>query len=820
MECIIKNGGLVDATVLVPQLDFQESHFTPLLFAIELKCLPSVKVLLRSGASVNVKVNSNGRTVLFTAVQTNTFKIVKEVLDYKPDITEFDNKQSLPLAVSGNGEISRLIVNSLLDYGLVIDATFIHDMNFIFEAVTNGHISIVGQLLERGANVNSKDSNDNSILYRAVEQDNLKMVEEILKYKPDVNEKSSIESFTIAVSGDGDHSKRIVESLLEYGFSINSERLQDKTFIFNAVKKNHVSMVGHLLSRGMDVNIKDHLGYSILYTAVRHKNLNMVQEILKYKPDIQDTSNIQSLTMGVSAYAKSLQLIVENLLEYGFPITSKNKQNEKFMLDTIRNHHLKVMDLLIKSGANVNAEIQGKCLLEVGFSSRYHYHTDMAKLLIENGAQVKNELLKKAAENWKPDFVELFLQHGADPNFTDENGRTLLYDIANTSISCNAETRSIAISLLKFGAKIDTQTKQGNTVLHVCCKDGGYFQKGDVEFLCKHGARVDIKNESGKTALHLVIESGNIATVRTLLSHGANIHSRDNEGRTPLHIACLLWITEKIRFLIEHGANVDCKDNNGGSAIQVSLRADGRLANSTGNIKIMSETDCNTFDLMLNCSSNNIQDLIKTTELLMSKQQSSNYNRSRMRCTLVKHVSKLRELGFHDDEDDIQFQRMFKQLTNTIDQRELTTFVSRCSVEVQIMKVESIGDTKISYYDFLRKTCHRVALCLKNKSFCTGLELSQFKTSFPSYATMVENKFKQGQMRLNLLKEVNLERQYLFPELTFDCVQELLEYLDIEDFHTLVRVFPADRNVSVVENPTSPIATDKEDILDISTLAL
>uniref|UniRef100_A0A8D9A4M9 Ankyrin repeat protein RF_0381 n=1 Tax=Cacopsylla melanoneura TaxID=428564 RepID=A0A8D9A4M9_9HEMI len=625
-------------------------------------------------------------------------------------------------------------------------------MNFIFEAVTNGHISIVGQLLERGANVNSKDSNDNSILYRAVEQDNLKMVEEILKYKPDVNEKSSIESFTIAVSGDGDHSKRIVESLLEYGFSINSERVQDETFIFNAVKKNHVSMVGHLLNRGMDVNIKDNLGYSILYTAVRHKNLNMVQEILKHKPDKHDTSNIQSLTMGVSAYAKSSQLIVEKLLEYGFPITSENKQSEKFMLDTIINHHLKVMDLLIKGGANVNAEIQGKCLLEVGFSSRYHYHTDMAKLLIENGAQVKNELLKKAAENWKPDFVELFLQHGADPNFADENGRTVLHDIANSTSITNAKTRSILMSLLKFGG---------------------------------------------------------------------NIHSRDNEGRTPLHIACLLWITEKIQFLIEHGANVDCKDNNGGSAIQVSLRADGRLANSTGNLyNTMSETDCNTFDLMLNCSYNNIQDLIKTTELLMSEQNSLNYNRSRMRCTLVKHFSKLRELGFHDDEDDIQFQRMFKQLTNTIDQRELTTFVSRCSVEVQIMKVESIGDTKISYYDFLRKTCHRVALCLKNESLCTGLELSQFRTSFPSYATMVENKFKQGQMRLNLLKEVNLKRQYLFPELTFDCVQELLEYLDIEDFHTLVRVFPADRNVSVVENPTSPIATDKEDILDISTLAL
>uniref|UniRef100_A0A8D9A4M2 Ankyrin repeat protein RF_0381 n=1 Tax=Cacopsylla melanoneura TaxID=428564 RepID=A0A8D9A4M2_9HEMI len=695
-------------------------------------------------------------------------------------------------------------------------------MNFIFEAVTNGHISIVGQLLERGANVNSKDSNDNSILYRAVEQDNLKMVEEILKYKPDVNEKSSIESFTIAVSGDGDHSKRIVESLLEYGFSINSERVQDETFIFNAVKKNHVSMVGHLLNRGMDVNIKDNLGYSILYTAVRHKNLNMVQEILKHKPDKHDTSNIQSLTMGVSAYAKSSQLIVEKLLEYGFPITSENKQSEKFMLDTIINHHLKVMDLLIKGGANVNAEIQGKCLLEVGFSSRYHYHTDMAKLLIENGALVKNELLKKAVENCKSDFVDLFLQHGADPNFVDENGRTVLHCIANnTSISHYAKTRSIAISLLKFGAKIDTQTKQGNTVLHVVCGKKGYFEE-DVEFLCKHGARVDIKNESGETALHLVIESGDIATVRTLVSHGANIHSRDNEGRTPLHIACLLWITEKIQFLIEHGANVDCKDNNGGSAIQVSLRADGRLANSTVNRYNISETDCDTFDLMLNCSYNNIQDLIKTTELLMSEQQSLIYNRSRMhmRCTLLKHISKLRELGFHDDEDDIQFQRMFKQLTNTIDQRELTTFVSRCSVEVQIMKVESIGDTKISYYDFLRKTCHRVALCLKNESLCTGLELSQFRTSFPSYATMVENKFKQGQMRLNLLKEVNLKRQYLFPELTFDCVQELLEYLDIEDFHTLVRVFPADRNVSVVENPTSPIATDKEDILDISTLAL
>jgi hypothetical protein len=124
--------------------------------------------------------------------------------------------------------------------------------------------------------------------------------------------------------------------------------------------------------------------------------------------------------------------------------------------------------------------------------------------------------------------VRLLLEHGADPNIKNENGRTPLHWAARE------DHVEVARLLLEHGADPNIQDKDGLTPLHVAAF---YGHVEVVELLLEHGADPNIQDKYGDTLLHWAASKGRVDVVKLLLAHGANPTVKDKDGKTPLDIA-------------------------------------------------------------------------------------------------------------------------------------------------------------------------------------------------------------------------------------------------------------------------------------------
>ena len=92
--------------------------------------------------------------------------------------------------------------------------------------------------------------------------------------------------------------------------------------------------------------------------------------------------------------------------------------------------------------------------------------------------------------------------------------------------------------LLKYGANIESGTKQKNTPLHYASQN---CDKDVVELLIQNGANVNSKNFQDNTPLHLVSQNCDKDVVELLIQNGANVNSKNFQDNTPFALCNCVW---------------------------------------------------------------------------------------------------------------------------------------------------------------------------------------------------------------------------------------------------------------------------------------
>jgi ankyrin repeat protein len=234
-------------------------------------------------------------------------------------------------------------------------------------------------------------------------------------------------------------------------------------------------------------------------------------------------------------------------------------------------------------------------------------HTNIATLLLENGADINAKVRRKTCLWWAVTHNEfpmlrLLLNLGADIETTNFRGQTpLLWAVEGSEErkvtiqwllerGARLETKyggqtplswaaynghEYAVSqLLDRGAKIEARAHNGQTPLAWAAQGR---KEATVQLLLNRGAEIETRDDTGQTPLSWAAESSNQVTVQLLLDRGAEIEARDNDGRTPLSWAARSGNGNTVQLLLDRGAEIEARDNTGRTPLSWAARSGNQV---------------------------------------------------------------------------------------------------------------------------------------------------------------------------------------------------------------------------------------------------
>jgi ankyrin repeat protein len=242
---------------------------------------------------------------------------------------------------------------------------------------------------------------------------------------------------------------------------------------------------------------------------------------------------------------------------------------------------LKIADLLIRAGANVNART------DLGITPLYlacqNASGAMVEKLLAAGADAnaerpsKETVLMTCARTGNPRAVSALLAHDAKVNASETlHDQTALMwavaqahsEVAKLLIDHGADVRARSRVYREFvvrrmpGATETFQNNSGSwinrggsTSLLLAARAGDI---DSVRFLLAAGANVNDTAPDGNSALHIAAHSSHGALAALLLDNGANPNA-DGIGYTALHSAVLRSDLNLVKALLAHGANPNAR---------------------------------------------------------------------------------------------------------------------------------------------------------------------------------------------------------------------------------------------------------------------
>jgi cytohesin len=177
--------------------------------------------------------------------------------------------------------------------------------------------------------------------------------------------------------------------------------------------------------------------------------------------------------------------------------------------------------------------------------------------------------LHHAARQRDGKTLALLLKAGAPVNAQAKNGDTALCVAANEGYPSNVA------DLLGARADATLVCREGRTALHETTGRAGEPRPSIAMVLLKAGARPDAVDAAGETALFLAASRAQgLANVEVLLSGGSRPDIAARNARTPLHEAVAAGNRPIAEALLRAGAMPSPKDAEGDTPLHVAARQD------------------------------------------------------------------------------------------------------------------------------------------------------------------------------------------------------------------------------------------------------
>lgn len=299
-------------------------------------------------------------------------------------------------------------------------------------------------------------------------------------------------------------------------------------------KKGKIAEVCELLSvEGTDVNIKGMWSNTPLVVACQYGHSSIAQLLLQ-QPDVDlNHSNDNGATALLFACMEGLRDVVDKLIYLRAflnpPATIVyNSMTDKSDYMTplsaaVVNGHLDIVDALLSSGCDINADIQQK----------NDYDKDSSTII--RGVSV----LMLACKYQRLNIIQILLLRGADPRRLDSTGCSVIHyacrsgSAAHKVLAALFENSSIPPTLMC------APDHNNNCGLHIACENKSI---GAAEILLNsslfcstsesllRATYVNTVNSSGLSPLHIAIKKRSYEIVKLLLDNEADPHVKQIGG--------------------------------------------------------------------------------------------------------------------------------------------------------------------------------------------------------------------------------------------------------------------------------------------------
>ena len=307
-----------------------------------------------------------------------------------------------------------------------------------------------------------------------------------------------------------------------------------------AMEKDQREIVRSLVRHGADVRVKDDSGRTALMDACWEGDYDFARELVAKGVDWRAVD-----IMGTTALANSCRhdddRIARMLLDLGAPVDGPKNSPAPPLYMAARYGSAPVVRLLLQRGADPSWRgVEGGTALHtaghvISFpaTKRDRRALEVARLLIAAGADPKattrNGYTTLMSAMMRPALARLLVSLGVPVNAKTKDGRTAMSVWTNPGGS-----EECCLILLEHGADPNEKDLDGKTPLMYAIPN---HMPRAYRALLRHGAEVNVKCTYGWGALDCAIEADDPAAVRLLARAGANITKSGYQGLTPLQQA-------------------------------------------------------------------------------------------------------------------------------------------------------------------------------------------------------------------------------------------------------------------------------------------
>ena len=273
---------------------------TPLMHAVTKGYAPGVKLLLKTGASVNAQPNS---TVLAQAATLPSDHCVRLLLEAGADVNTRDDhakRTALMAAVVNDREEC---VKTLLAAGAVVNMSDSEEQTALYKAAERHHSNCVDMLIKAGSDVNVKGQSGNTPLLAAVrvthEKHKLLTKSEERKHDPEVR-----------------NVKKCAALLMEAGADVNIVDSEGFSAFIWAAEHGYSECVNFLIKQGADVNRPVRLGMTALIRAAENGRIDCVNTLIEAGADVNMADSLSRTPLIAAGISESVRCI-KNILRAG-----------------------------------------------------------------------------------------------------------------------------------------------------------------------------------------------------------------------------------------------------------------------------------------------------------------------------------------------------------------------------------------------------------------------------------------------------------------------------------------------------------------------